>query len=168
MRRLPLVLAAATALAASAAFAQAPATVSAELKNSAGQTVGAVVLTEAPKGVLMRVEAKGLSPGWHGLHFHEKADCSKSDFTSAGPHVHGTGTAVHGLLNPTANETGDLPNIHAGADGTAAAEVFTGLTTLKALRDADGSAVVVHANADDHTAQPIGGAGARVACAAIR
>jgi Cu-Zn family superoxide dismutase len=118
---------AATALAAMIAGAAeaAPQTLIAELKNSTGQTVGAVTLTEAPKGVVMRIEAKGLSPGWHGLHFHEKGDCSKSDFTSAGAHVHGAGTAVHGLLNPSGNETGDLPNIHAGTDGEASAEVFT-------------------------------------------
>jgi len=167
MRRPLIVLAAAAALAASAAQAQSPG-VTADLKNAAGQTVGAVTLTEAPKGVLMRIEAKGLAPGWHGLHFHEKADCSKSDFTSAGGHTHGAGDRVHGLLNPAANETGDLPNLHAGADGAAAAEVYTTLITLSALRDADGSAVIVHANADDHTTQPIGGAGARVACAVIR
>ena len=166
MRRLALALS--VALLAAAAQAQAPASVTAELKNSTGQTVGAVVLTEAPKGVLMRIEAKGLSAGWHGLHFHDKGDCSKSDFTSAGPHVHGSAAAVHGLLNPAANELGDLPNLHAGADGAAAAEVFSSLVTLKALRDADGSAVVVHLNADDHMAQPIGGAGARVACAVIK
>ena len=166
MRRLAIALAA--TLTASAASAQAPASVTAELKNSTGQTVGSVVLTEASKGVLMRIEAKGLSAGWHGLHLHEKGDCSKSDFTSAGPHVHGAGAAVHGLLNPAANEPGDLPNIHAGADGAAAAEVFSTAVTLKALRDADGSAVVVHLNADDHMAQPIGGAGARVACAVIK
>ena len=145
-----------------------PATLSADLKNSLGQTVGAVVLTAAPKGVLMKVEVKGLSPGWHGLHFHEKGDCSKSDFTSAGAHTHGAAPAVHGLLNPGASESGDLPNIHAGADGAAAAEVFTSLTTLAALRDADGSAVVIHANPDDHAAQPIGGAGPRVACAVVK
>lgn len=153
---------------ATAAAAQDPATVSADLTNSTGQKVGAVVLTAAPKGVLMRVEAKGLSPGWHGLHFHEKADCSKSDFTSAGAHVHGTAAAVHGLLNEKANDLGDLPNVHAGQDGTVSAEVFSGLVTLAGLRDADGSAVVIHANADDHTAQPIGGAGPRVACAAVK
>lgn len=163
-------LLAATALAALIAGAAqaAPPTVTAELKNSAGQTVGAVTLTEAPKGVLLRVEAKGLSPGWHGLHFHEKGDCSKSDFTSAGAHVHGSGAAVHGLLNPSANETGDLPNLHAGSDGEASAEIFTSLTTLSALRDADGSAVVIHANPDDYMAQPIGGAGPRVACAVVK
>jgi Cu-Zn family superoxide dismutase len=167
MARRLLALTFLTALSAGAAQA-APATVAADLKNSTGQTVGAVTLSEAPKGVLMRVEAKGLSPGWHGLHFHEKGDCSKSDFTSAGAHTHGAAAGVHGLLNPSASETGDLPNIHAGADGMASAEVFTSLTSLAALRDADGSAVVVHANADDHMAQPIGGAGPRVACAVIK
>ena len=161
-------LAATTVSVLIAGAAQAAPPLTAELKNSTGQTVGAVTLTEAPKGVLMRVEAKGLSPGWHGVHFHEKGDCSKSDFTSAGAHVHGSGAAVHGLLNANANETGDLPNIYAGSDGAASAEVFTSLTTLTALRDADGSAVVIHANPDDHLAQPIGGAGPRVACAVVK
>ncbi|WP_293676312.1 superoxide dismutase family protein [uncultured Phenylobacterium sp.] len=165
MRR--LLIAFAAALTASAAVAQ-PASVTAELKNSAGQTVGSVTLTEAPKGVLMRIEAKGLSAGWHGLHLHAKGDCSKSDFTSAGPHVHGSATAVHGLLNPQANEPGDLPNIHAGQDGMAAGEMFSTEVTLKGLRDADGSAVIIHLNADDHMTQPIGNAGARVACAVIK
>lgn len=169
MHRSLIALAAAAALAGPAHAQSVTTSVTTELKNSAGQAVGSVTLTPAPKGVLLRVEAKGLAPGWHGLHVHEKADCSKSDFTSAGAHTrHGQGKAVHGLLNPQANETGDLPNIFAGQDGAAAAEVFTSLTTLKALRDADGSAVLIHANADDHTSQPIGGAGARVACAVVK
>jgi Cu-Zn family superoxide dismutase len=147
---------------------QAPAPTTADLKNAAGKTIGKVTLTAAPKGVLMRVEAKGLTPGWHGLHFHEKADCSKSDFTSAGGHTHGGGDRVHGLLNPNANETGDLPNLYVGANGAGMAEVFSSLITLPQLKDADGSAVLIHAAADDQTSQPIGGAGARVACAAVK
>ena len=81
--RLPRALAA--ALVATTAAAAEP--VTAELKNGAGEAIGKVTLTAAPKGVLLRVEAKALTPGWHGLHFHEKADCSKSDFTSAGGHT---------------------------------------------------------------------------------
>ncbi|WP_156467097.1 MULTISPECIES: superoxide dismutase family protein [unclassified Phenylobacterium] len=162
-----LALTAAAALCASSATAQAPQAV-AELKNGAGQAIGKVTLVEAPKGVLLKVEAKGLTPGWHGLHFHEKADCSKSDFTSAGGHTHGGGERVHGLLNPKANETGDLPNLYVAADGTGVTEVFSSLTTLAALKDADGSAVLIHAGADDHQSQPIGGAGARVGCAEIK
>ena len=143
-------------------------------KNAAGATVGSVMLTEAPKGVLMRVETMGLTPGWHGLHFHEKADCGTPDFKSAGAHVHSTATVVHGLLNPDGNDNGDLPNIFAGADGAATAELYSPLVSLTgaggrpALLDADGSAVVVHANADDHKSQPIGGAGGRIACGVIR
>lgn len=34
-----------------------------------------------------------------------------------------------------------------------------------ALRDVDGSTLVIHANPDDYTTQPIGGAGGRIACA---
>jgi Cu-Zn family superoxide dismutase len=162
-------LAAATFAGLIAGAAQAaPQAVTADLKNSTGQTVGAVTVTEAPKGVLMRVEVMGLSPGWHGMLFHDKGDCSKSEFTSAGPHVHGSAAAVHGLLNPAATETGDLPNIHVDADGAGATEVFSSLIKLADLRDADGSAVVIHAGTDDHTSQPIGGSGARVACAVIK
>lgn len=165
---MPRCLALAAALALTAATATAdPLTVT--LKTGAGANAGKATLAEAPKGVLLKVEATGLTPGWHGLHFHAKADCSKVDFTSAGAHTHaGADKAVHGLLNPAANESGDLPNLYAGADGTGNAEVFTSLTTLKALQDADGSALVIHAAPDDHQAQPIGGAGARVACGEIR
>lgn len=167
MRRPLALLSAAILLAGSAANAQSmPAPVN--LKNAAGAVVGKATLTAAPKGVLLRVEINGAAAGWHGLHFHEKADCSKADFTSAGGHTHGAGDRIHGLLNPKANETGDLPNLYVGADGSGAAEVFTSLITLAALKDADGSALVVHASPDDHMAQPIGGAGARIACAEIR
>ncbi len=151
-----------------------PASVTADLKGPKGEALGTVTLTEAPKGVLLKIEARGLTPGWHGLHFHEKGDCSSVDFKSAGGHVHGGATMVHGLLNADANEAGDLPNLYVGADGTGAAEVFSPWTSLtgaggrQALQDADGSAVVVHASPDDHMSQPIGGAGARVACAVIK
>lgn len=144
------------------------------LKDAKGNTLGNVTLTEAPHGVILRVEAKGLTPGWHGVHFHEKADCSAADFTSAGGHVHGEGELIHGLLNPKANDSGDLPNLYAHADGSATAEFYSTLVALKpgqgrpALLDQDGSAVVIHANPDDHSSQPIGGAGARVACATLQ
>jgi len=163
MPALPFFLA--TALAASGVNAHS---VTADLRNAAGETIGKVSLTDAPKGVVLRVEAKGLTPGWHGLHFHEKADCSKADFTTAGGHTHGGGDRVHGLLNPKANETGDLPNLYVDSHGVGMTEVFSGLISMAALKDADGSAVVIHANADDHLTQPIGGAGPRVACAQVK
>jgi len=173
MKSLTFVLAGALACATAAIAADAPKTLVVELRNAAGESAGQAELTEAPNGVLMRLEAKGLTPGWHGLHFHETGDCSKSDFTSAGAHVHAKAQVVHGLLNPDATEAGDLPNIHAGADGTASAEIFTtyvamaGSGARPALGDANGSAIIIHAKPDDHRTQPIGGAGPRVACGVI-
>jgi Cu-Zn family superoxide dismutase len=146
----------------------------AELKGADGKTIGTATLTDAPHGLLLRIEAKGLTPGWHGLHFHEKGDCGTPDFKSAGAHVHTAATTVHGLLNAEANDDGDLPNLYASADGSATVELFSPLVSLNgaggrpALLDADGSAIVIHANPDDYKTQPIGGAGARVACGVVK
>lgn len=144
------------------------------LYNNAGEQIGTVQVTDAPKGVLLRVEASKLAPGWHGVHIHARGDCSDKGFATAGPHVHaGDAKAVHGLLVENANEPGDLPNIHVGSDGVLKADLFTGLMSVSgrdgrpALKDADGSALIIHEHADDYQSQPIGGAGARVACAIL-
>ncbi|MDO9587041.1 MAG: superoxide dismutase family protein [Brevundimonas sp.] len=140
----------------------------ATLVNASGDRVGRAVLTQGPTGLLIRIEAEGLTPGWHGVHIHATGRCD-APFTSAGAHVN-HGEAPHGLLNPGGPDDGDLPNIHADAAGRVRAEVFTTRARIAAdgpgqwLSDADGSALVIHANADDHASQPIGGAGARVAC----
>ncbi|MCH4026558.1 MAG: superoxide dismutase family protein [Acetobacter fabarum] len=155
-------------------LARAADTASGALVGTDGAAHGNVAITDAPKGVILRVEAKGLTPGWHGMHFHDKGVCEGPKFTTAGPHVHATTPVVHGLLNPTANDAGDLPNVFVGADGTATVEVFSPLVALKAgkdkpaLLDADGSSLVIHAHPDDYQSQPIGGAGDRVACAVIK
>ena len=172
MRLTALALSAGLLVASQASAAATSAT--AELKGADGKTIGTATLTEAPHGVLLRVEAKGLTPGWHGLHFHEKGDCGTPDFKSAGAHVHTTTAVVHGLLNPDGNDNGDLPNLFAAADGAATAELFSPLVSLNgaggrpALLDADGSSIVVHASPDDYKTQPIGGAGARVACGVVK
>lgn len=155
-------------------LAHAADTASGSLVGTDGASHGTIQVTDVPKGVLLRVEAKGLTPGWHGMHFHEKGTCEAPKFTTAGPHVHASTPVVHGLLNPNANDAGDLTNVYVGADGTATVELFSPLVSLKpgkgvpALLDADGSALVIHAHPDDYQSQPIGGAGDRVACAVIK
>jgi Cu-Zn family superoxide dismutase len=107
------------------------------------------------------------------MHFHEKPDCSDPAFKGAGGHIHAKTPAVHGLLNASFNEAGDLPNLYVAADGSATVELHSTLVTMNridarpALLEA-GSALVIHANPDDHKSQPIGGAGERIACAAIQ
>ena len=142
----------------------------ATLIDGTGSRVGRAVLTQGATGLLIRVEASGLTPGWHGMHIHATGQCA-APFTSAGAHINHTEPKTpHGLLNAQGPDDGDLPNIWVGADGKANAEVFTTKARIASegpgqwLWDADGSALVIHANADDHSTQPIGGAGDRVVC----
>lgn len=144
------------------------------LKNSAGTTVGRAITTQGPSGLVIRVEADGLTPGWHGAHIHAVGQCEGA-FTSAGGHInHKEPKAPHGLLNAQGPDDGDLPNLYADAQGRARAEVFTARARIAAtgpgqwLWDPDGSALVIHANMDDHTSQPIGGAGDRVICGVFK
>ena len=166
---LPIVL-----LAGLASAQTAPEARVSSLKAANGEVIGQVSVTAAPNGVILRVEAKGLTPGWHGMHFHEKADCSDPAFKGSGGHIHAKIPVVHGMLNPDFNDAGDLPNLYVNADGAATVELYSTLVTLKrsgarpALLDADGSALVIHAKPDDYKSQPIGGAGERVACAPIQ
>ena len=56
-----------------------------------------------------------------------------------------------------------------GAFPTVLTEVdFAAADAHKWLLGPQGAALVIHANADDHQSQPIGNAGARVACAALK
>lgn len=150
------------------------ATAQAALLNAEGATAGSATFRQGPTGVVIRVEASGLTPGWHGLHLHAVGQCEGPAFQSAGAHVqHGAGAKPHGLLNPEGDDAGDLPNLYVGADGRGMAEVFTTTAALvesgpgQYLLDADGSSIMIHAQADDYVSQPIGGSGARVACGVI-
>ncbi|AIT82376.1 MAG: superoxide dismutase [Novosphingobium sp. 32-60-15] len=162
---------------ATAAIAQtsAPKAVKSDIVQAGGGKIGEVTLTNGRSGVLLRLTASGLTPGWHAMHFHATGDCSDQGFQKSGAHInHEDHKTPHGLLNPEGPDFGELPNIHVAADGTVNAEAFSALVSLDAassrpnLLDADGSALVIHASPDDHVTQPIGGAGARVACAVIR
>lgn len=66
---------------------------------------------------------------------------------------------------------GDMPNMLAGPDGTGEIEyhVAGGMISGGAmpLMDADGAAVVIHAQADDNKSDPAGNAGGRIACGVI-
>lgn len=145
----------------------------ASIINGQGAEIGKATLTQGATGLLIKVEATGLTPGWHGIHIHATGQCA-APFTSAGAHINHTDPKTpHGLLNAQGPDDGDLPNLYAAADGSAKAEFFTIQARISQdgpgqwLWDADGSALVIHANPDDHNSQPIGGAGDRVACAVL-
>ena len=155
--------------------------VAAKFSNPSAENNGYVIFKNTPgAGVLMRVDVQGLSQGWHGIHLHKVGDCSDGaeGFKASGGHID-PDEHEHGLLNEAGAERADLTNIYAGADGRATAEIYNGQVALypseaaaaeagpHPLMDDDGFAVVIHKNSDDHQSQPIGGAGKRVACAAV-
>ena len=146
--------------------------IEAPIVGSNGERIGTTTVRGGPNASVVRltITAGGLTPGWHGIHFHAVGDCSDvGTFERSKGHVNHEGKQ-HGLLNPEGPHEGDLPNIYASADGSANAEVSADipLTGSEGLMDADGAALIIHANEDDHVSQPIGNAGARVACAVIK
>jgi Cu-Zn family superoxide dismutase len=162
------VIAVAAAAATLPALAIAAETATATLTGPDGAAMGAVTLTQGSNGVLLSAEVSGLSPGAHGFHIHAIGVCSP-DFKAAGGHYN-PGSSGHGLLHSGGHHAGDLPNIHAAADGTARAEYFTADVTFAAdaansLFDADGSSIIIHAKPDSYGESA--GAGSRVACGVI-
>lgn len=142
-----------------------------ELKDSDGKKVGTAMLEDGDKGVNVHLEATNLTEGEHGFHFHEKAACEEPDFESAGGHFNPEDTN-HGFDDPDGPHAGDLPNIEVEEDGSVNEDfVAEGVTLEKgkenSLLDDDGTALVIHAEADDNKSQPSGDSGDRIACGVI-
>jgi Cu-Zn family superoxide dismutase len=143
------------------------------IMGAKGDNIGKITIRGGENATVVRItiNAGGLSPGWHGIHFHQVGDCSDAGkYELSKGHVNHD-DAKHGLLNSDGPDQGDLPNIYANADGSVNAEVSSESVLLagdEGLKDKDGSALVIHTSEDDHSSQPIGNAGARVACAVIK
>ena len=144
------------------------------LVRSDGTNIGTVRVFQENTGVVLRVDAKGLPPGQHGVHLHAVGKCEAPKFTSAGPHWNPT-TKQHGHLNPSGYHMGDLGNLGVGADGALTAGLLVPGARLRidnngdgpVLLDGDGAALVFHAAADDEKTDPSGNSGDRIACAVL-
>jgi Cu-Zn family superoxide dismutase len=143
--------------------------IEAALIGPKGDAIGKITLRGGADLTVVRIaiNAGGLTPGWHGIHFHAVGDCSDTgQFQLSKGHVNHD-SSKHGLLNPEGPDDGDLPNIYANADGSANAEVVHDL----ALSGERGPArrgrlrPRVHASEDDTLDPTDRNAGARVGCA---
>jgi superoxide dismutase, Cu-Zn family len=160
----------ALALLATPAFAQDKA--SAKLIDPDGKEVGTAELTQAPTGVLMKLELTGVPGGVRALHFHTVGKCEPPEFESAEGHFNPTGKE-HGLLNPNGPHAGDMPNIHIPEGGKFTVEVLNTFVTLakgqdNSLLDDDGTAIMIHDGDDDYVSDPTGHAGGRIACGVVQ
>ena len=91
--------------------------------------------------------------------------CDAPAFESAGEHLNPAG-AQHGLDNPAGPHMGDLPNLTVGTDSTGHL-VASATLADSSVFDADGSALVVHADPDDQRTDPSGNSGGRIACGVL-
>ena len=158
--------------ATAAAFAQTPSGAKAVMHNAAGVELGTLTLTPTTRGTAIQINGtlKPLPPGVHAFHIHTVGKCEPPDFTSAGGHLN-PGSKQHGKDNPNGPHLGDLPNFEVVADGVGHISYAVPDITLSdgpnSLFHPGGTAIVIHANADDYKTDPTGNAGARIACGVI-
>lgn len=130
---------------------------------------GSVELVSTDNTVVLTASVSGIEPGPHGFHLHQTGTCDVPDFTAAGGHLNPLNKS-HGKKSENGAHVGDLMNIEVNQDGTGEITAQLEGTTdqvLEWLFDADGTAVMVHADPDDYTTDPTGSAGARIACAVL-
>ncbi|XUU61649.1 superoxide dismutase family protein [Erythrobacter sp. HA6-11] len=142
----------------------------AALNDRAGNLVGNVTLSEENGQLLLDFEGQDLPSGTSGFHLHTTGLCESPDFTSAGGHLNPADNE-HGADNPAGKHLGDLPNLVINVDGTASASLTVSKRSKEALAaifDEDGTAVMIHADADDYATDPTGNAGSRIACGVLQ
>lgn len=138
-----------------------------------GVAAGTVTVSESRYGLVFTPNLKGLPPGLHGFHVHEKPSCAALDkdgkfvaALGAGGHYDPQGSKKHD--SPWGDgHLGDLPPLYVDAAGNAMQAVLA--PRLK-LSDLEGRSLMVHAGGDNHSdhPEPLGGGGARIVCGVIQ
>jgi Cu-Zn family superoxide dismutase len=155
----------------------------AALRNAAGERVGKVFFKQRGRDgtVLVFARARNLPAGFHGFHVHTTGRCDPPGFTTAGGHYNPDGSTHR-------DHAGDMPSLLINSDGKGFVAFATDRFTISELVAGDGSAVMVHAAADNFANIPnryrspasppeggpdpetlaTGDAGSRLACGVVR
>jgi len=153
--------------------------------ETATGVTGSITFTQTDaETITVDYEVKGLAPGLHGFHIHEKADFSNG-CASAGPHWNPF-KRNHGGPDDEDRHVGDMGNLEAGADGVAKGTISDKLIKIFGEYTVVGRSIMIHADEDDLGKGPLlgwpevapppppgqhtmttGNAGARIACGVI-
>lgn len=141
-----------------------------DLKDAKGASVGMAMISPAKDGgVSIDLDVHGLTPGEHAIHFHAVPKC-EAPFTTAGPHFN-PGMKKHGMQSPDGPHAGDMMNFTVDAKGNAKTTVTNKNVTMgsdaNSLYANGGTALMIHAAADDMKTDPGGAAGDRIICGVI-
>jgi Cu-Zn family superoxide dismutase len=138
--------------------------------KSGSHTTGKAWFAKSKDGIQVLVIAQHLMPGLHGIHIHEKGNCSAQDASSAGPHYNPS-LHKHGSADPHKYHMGDLGNIVISNKGIGILNL--GIPTSEHgahtnWQDIIGRSIVLHGGVDDLTSQPAGDSGNRIGCGLIK
>jgi Cu-Zn family superoxide dismutase len=127
---------------------------------------GVIRFTEEGGKLKVVADVEGLTPeAKHAFHIHEFGDCTSKDGSSAGGHFNPE-KHEHGLPDKAERHAGDLGNLQADKEGKAHYEITIENASISGKNAILGRGVIVHAKVDDG-GQPVGNAGARIACGVI-
>jgi len=148
-------------------------TMNAVTADGVGKSMGTVTIKEGKDGVTITPKLKGLAPGEHGFHIHEKPSCDPADkdgkktaAQAAGGHFDPDATKAHKGPGGGGHK-GDLPKLVVSDKGEAKDKMeVKGLT----LADFQGKSLMIHEGGDNYsdTPKPLGGGGTRIACGVVK
>ena len=142
--------------------------------TSVGAPVGTVKFEDTKHGLMIEPNLSGLPAGNHGMHIHEKGACGPGDQNgqpaagfAAGGHLDPKKTGKHLGPGHADGHKGDVPMLAVESDGKATLPVL--VPHLK-VADLHGRSLMIHTGGDNYADQPapLGGGGARIACAVLK
>ncbi|CAI8155089.1 MAG: Superoxide dismutase [Cu-Zn] [Prochlorococcus marinus str. MIT 9215] len=134
-----------------------------------GDSIGSVIASDSPQGLVIKPSLHGLPAGEHGFHLHEIGDCGPGEKDgvalaglAAGGHWDPDKTGKH--LGPDGDgHRGDLSRLSVSNLNNEA--IATARAPRLEVSDLYNKALIIHAGGDNYSdTPPLGGGGQRIAC----